>query len=225
MGDLEQCEEAETVHGMDGRKPRHIFTPEERARGHKLTREDRVRGGIAANRIRGAKGGKAVHAKGTAHKLTSEDRRRGGLATAAKRRAQREKDLIALGLEGTRIGYEHEQRTGRRVLKPEARVAYELGASLAGKLFVDPPPTQAYNQPTPENTPEAFAPRIFTVDAFTLSALKRFRLGPMSPLSLTRSQRSHATIMAAAGYLEADGESMLRLTGKGWDAINATPDE
>lgn len=178
---------------------RHILTPEERARGHRLTREDRVKGGKAANRIRGARGGKAAHAKGTAHQLTAEQRRRGGLATAAKRRAKREADLIALAL-------------GGKTQEQQLTEIY-LGASLADQLLHNPlvVPLEAL-PPAP------------SIDPFTLSALRRFRLGPISPFQLTRSQRAQVDLMREAGYIEATGDSMLQLASKGRQAIDEAED-
>lgn len=63
------------------------------------------------------------------------------------------------------------------------------------------------------------APPPPTIDPFTLSALKRFRCGPLSPLALTRSQRAHVEIMLAGGWVEKTPEAMIRLTAKGEAAL------
>jgi len=99
---------------------------------------------------------------------------------------------------------------------------YLMGASLADELMAG------------EGASLATIPGQFTgirsmamappVDPFTLSALKRFRLGPKSPLHLTRGQRAQVDLMVRDGWLEATGDSMLQLTSKGWQAIEAEED-
>jgi hypothetical protein len=62
-------------------------------------------------------------------------------------------------------------------------------------------------------------------DPLTLSALKRFRLGPLSPLALTRSQRAHLPILQAGGWIEADAQNMMRLTAKGEAALKVSRED
>lgn len=227
---------------MPKRKPRHILTPEERARGHKLTREDCVKGAIAANRIRGAWGGKVAQAKGTAHKLSVEERRRGGLVTAAKRREARARALVTLALPAKRdleplsTGWTP-GTAGPDNLPVEISpalpvpmspaVARAFGASLVGKLFTDVPPLtseairaagDAALAAHGRESADLSIPQV-VVDAFTLSALRRFRLGPVTPFQLTRSQRAQVDLMREAGYIEVTSDSMLQLTSKGREAI------
>ncbi len=81
----------------------------------------------------------------------------------------------------------------------------------------------------PPMTPERFYEQMHagdppSIDPFTLSALKRFRLGPLSPLALTRSQRAHIEIMLAGGWVEVDAESRVRLTAKGEAALASEED-
>lgn len=248
---------------------RHILTQEERARGHKLTRADCIKGGFAANRMLGAKGGRSAHAKGTAHALTVEERRRGGLATAAKRRAKREKELAGLSLfDGAKqmlssVLVAPEPLPAKRDTEPSQPMrspvvsldaamdramagapeafgetlsrsedAYSLGASLAGKLIepaLEPiPPCAAamgclcagHARGNAADAP-CDTSEVLSIDPFILSALKRFRLGPLSPLALTRSQRAQVDLMVSGGWLEVTGDSMLQLTDKGSNAITA----
>lgn len=107
---------------------------------------------------------------------------------------------------------------GYPLLQPPAVEAlYQKGASLAGKLRTPPElwPDHEENDPNLADTsPEP-------IDPFTLSALKRFRLGPLSPLALTRSQRAQIDVMMNAGYIERTPDDFLALTEKGWGAIKA----
>lgn len=212
------------------------------------------------------KGGKAKYAKygHTGHKLTRVDRqlggrnqpleakRRGGLATAAKRRAQRERNLLALALPAKRgsespsepdLGFdsplwdvEPAQRGSQSPGEPAApitdealanvqvlteRITIPTGPELASKLLAGEG-AEITNICTDGGREENQRPEPEPVDPFTLSALKRFRLGPLSPLALTRSQRAQVDVMVKDGWLEADSVSMLRLTEKGRQAIEGS---
>lgn len=96
------------------------------------------------------------------------------------------------------------KRSGRHILTPEER------AQLLHNPLVVPL--------------DALPPAPLTENPFILSALKRFRLGPLSPLSLTRSQRAQVDLMVRGGWLEVTGDSMLQLTGKGRGAIQVAED-
>lgn len=224
---------------------RHILTPEETARGHRLTLEDRRKGG--RNVPKATRGG--AHSAtnitrlielGAKYRLTSERARELAAISAQVRRARRAEKLITLALDKAPVmpmskAYPDHEECDPSLMGPvsartvtttdewghtrvvgghggEVGDLQDLGASLALKLlagewesvdFARPPGALSIPQPDP----------------FTLSALKRFRLGPKSPLSLTRSQQAHLKIMMEAGYLEADGENMVKLTAKGWEAI------
>ncbi len=272
--------------------PRHQLTPEERARGHKLTHADRVKGGANTSReavaarlaaryaARARRASPQFIASGKPHRFTKENARAMALKGAAKRRGERLAKML------TRAKQDFPPMTPERFYeqmreKPKAPGPYPLGVAYCGpaKRGTDSPSAglaitvsnnhdetvmnaMAEKLGTPEATaggePEVRGyllpsgpasqaeyldycaaigerrlasepplhhgpevPKPDSIDPFTLSALKRFRLGPVSPLALTRSQRTHVTVMRNAGYLEADGVSMLRLTDKGWDAIKA----
>jgi len=265
---------------------RHQLTPEERARGHKLTKADRIKGGRNVPRAKRAAAAlkypahiERLVAVGAKYRLTSERARELAKLSAQVRRERRAKALVTLALdrEGrvfstpeqnkrlTEIylgGQERIELTMAEVGRMEAsapaarrgmeppkhpalswlqsgadgmlaidkphadtgpvmdltgEAAYELGASLAGKLMAG------------EGASLATVPGQFTgirsmaspppPDAFTLSALKRFRLGPKSPLHLTRGQRAQVDLMVRDGWLEVTGDSMLQLTAKGWQAV------
>lgn len=214
--------------------PRHILTPEERARGHKLTHADRVRGG--RNVPRAKRGGKPSPERvaklielGTKYRITSANARAMAARSAQVRRERRAQALITLALPAKRDSESREPRQGEpddvaiidgQVMVGEIKSAggaYAMGASLAGKLMAG----EAQRLEAEREALAASAPKPPACDPFTLSALKRFRLGPKSPLHLTRSQRAQVDVMIAGGWLMATGDSMLALTEKGWQAVDA----
>lgn len=230
--------------------PRHILTPEERARGHKLTHADRVRGGRNVPKAKRAKAALAnpthlakLVEMGKPYRLTSERAKELAAISARVRRAQRAKALITLAL-----------GTGEAKTQPSAKLTRELQADpeafglVAAVSMSEAYPDHEECDPNLMGPVEAHAlgaslagklmagegaikaltaeaMKLHTVnpppDPFTLSALKRFLPGPRSPLSLTRSQRAHVGIMRGAGYLTVTGDSMLALTEKGRLVVEA----
>lgn len=225
---------------------RHILTPEETARGHRLTLEDRRKGG--RNVPRATRGGKPrpehiakLIELGAPYRLTSERARELAKLSAQVRRERRAAALARLELgkreatmpsEGLIVsspeqnkrlteiylgGQERIELTMAEVAKMEStKDARALGASLAGKLMEGTNPDPSSFVLTTVGPPSE------PIDPFTLSALKRFRLGPRSPLELTRSQRAHVEIMREQGFLAVTGDSMLALTEKGRQAVEGS---
>lgn len=180
--------------------PRHVLTPEERARGHKLTAADRAKGGRNvpwAKRMEAALKYPAhitqLIEAGRAHRFTPETSR------LANRRGMEKRKTIGYRFMAKLVDAHSHDDSVVDAIKAKLQAAESI-CSDGGR--------EENQRPEPE-----------TLDPFTLSALKRFRLGPVSPLQLTRSQRAHVQVMRDAGYLEADGVSMLRLTEKGRQAL------
>lgn len=213
--------------------PRHILTPEERARGHQLTQADRIKGGKNVPRAKRAAAAlkypahiKLLVALGVRYRLTSERARELARLSAQVRRERRAKALASLALGDGGKGAPHTHAifdpTGA-IVQADGCVGdlHALGASLAGKLMARPAVSD-------EDLASDMAPELFeapSVDPFTLSALKRLRLEPKSPLSLTRSQRAHVEVMMNAGYVERTPDDFLALTEKGRQAIGAANDD
>lgn len=186
---------------------------------YQLTQADRRKGAATTNAKSKAKGWRqqrdaafASRVSAKRYQLTPEDRRKGGLATAAKRRAKRLEDIYLSGPE----------KTFAAVATMLVAVHCEHDADIpCSSVGCHAPREEITNVCTDGGREENQRPEPEPVDPFTLSALKRFRLGPLSPLALTRSQRAHVQVMRDAGYLEADTESRVRLTEKGRQAIEA----
>lgn len=196
--------------------PRHQLTLADRKRGcavakgraggrkvqasgkaHKLTSEERRRGGLATAAKRRKERERALITLALPAKRGSESSSEG--ITSDDVRAYRETQ-----------GVEDETPTSDLPA---------LGASLAGKLMagegaIKALTTEAMKLHTVNPPP--------SVDPFTLSALKRFLPGPRSPLSLTRSQRAQVDLMIKDGWLMATGDSMLALTEKGRQAVGGS---
>lgn len=201
-----------------------------RAKRHPLTAEDRRRGGLATAAKRRAKRAAdliALALPAFPAGATIGYRIEGEFPPAgapAKRDTEAPKSLSTLP-----------EVLGSALLPGEdsfdsissaTRELMGVGASLASKLMEPPRPSgdaedlylpREYERETPIKLEVASG--VLTTDPFILSALKRFRLGPLNPLSLTRSQRAQVDLMVSDGWLEVTGDSMLQLTSKGRGAI------
>lgn len=209
----------------------HRLTPEERARGHKLTAEDRRKGGRNVPREvrKRAVAGPKLLAAGVPYRFTAESSRR---ANQRKREIAEGRRMAAMLLVDrspacvlpeaifTPGSLEEIKRRfppmtpelfHAEMSKPaEPQVppcAAAMGCLCAGHARGD-------SAAVPCDTSEVPAP-----DPFTLSALKRFRLGPASVFILTRSQRAHVAILCDQGYLEGRGGPVYSLTAKGRAAL------
>lgn len=226
---------------------RHILTPEETARGHCLTFEDRRKGG--RNVPKATRGG--AHSAtniarlielGAKYRLTSERARELAAISAQVRRARRAEKLITLALDKAPVmpmskAYPDHEEYDPSLMGPvsartvtttdewgHTRVVGGHGGEVGDLQDLGAslaPKLLAGEWESVDFARPPGAPPIPQPDPFTLSALKRFLPGPRSPLSLTRSQRAHVDIMRREGYLAVTGDSMLALTEKGRQAIES----